>query len=160
LVVVDQLAHQVAVHNLNDQVAARDDIDVIPVVDLDEVLELRAIAYRPDIRRLLAVRNNVDLTAQRQKPAAALFVNLAGVLLARVDIGLVALHDPLRNVRKLYAAVLYAAVSGVGARDAVLQLQLEIRGLAAAPDAKNVLRGLMLGSGFSRDRSVFDSPEG
>ena len=86
----------------------------------------------PTTAGFLAVADIGELPAHRQEAAAALFVDLAGVLLLRVDIGLVALQHPL-DVRQFDAAVLNAAVR-YRAGQLVLQLQLEIGRVAVAPD--------------------------
>src|SRR5437879_8781602 len=101
---------------------------VVPVLDLDETLELGAIAHRPDIGGLLAIGYVIKLAAKRQETAGALLVNLAGVRLPGIDIELVALHDPFGDIGPLQAAVLDAAVSGVRPGAPVLQLEFEVGG--------------------------------
>ena len=46
LVVIDELAHDAAVDQLDDGIAAGDDVDVVPVFDLDEGLELGTVSER------------------------------------------------------------------------------------------------------------------
>src|SRR5262249_41895943 len=46
-----------------------------------------------------------------------------------------------------------------GAGQAVLQLELEIAGRAAAPDAEDVLRRLVVSFGFADEGAAFDTPE-
>src|SRR5205085_3541634 len=72
---------------------------------------------------------------------------------------LVAFHDPFGNVGKLHAAVLDTAIAGVRARESVLQLKFEIGGPGVAPDAEDVLRGLVIGPGFAYDGAIFHAPE-
>ena len=57
---------------------------------------------------------------------------------------------------QLHAADLNAAVR---AGHSVLALQLEVRGRAAAPDEKCVLREAPIGRAFADDRAVLDPPE-
>ena len=74
LIVVDELAHDAAVNELDQYVAARDDVHVVPVFGLDEAFQLIRIARGPDRAGFLTVRNVDDLTAKRQKTATAFFV--------------------------------------------------------------------------------------
>ena len=64
----------------------------------------------PTTAGFLAVADIGELSAHRQEAAAALFVDLAGVLLLRVDIGLVALQAHF-DVGQFDAAKLDAAVA-------------------------------------------------
>src|SRR5262245_1824631 len=105
-VVVDDLAHHVAVHDLDNRIAPRNDMDVVPVARFDEFLELFAVAERADRAPLAAVPDVTDLPAQRQEAPAALFVDLAGETLLGVDVHLVALQHPAADRGQLDAAVL------------------------------------------------------
>ena len=154
-VVVDQHARHAAVEHLDDGVAAGDEVQVVPVLALDELLQFLAIAHRADERGLLALADVGELAAHGEKAAAALFVDLAGVSLLAIHVGLVALHGPL-DIGKFDAAKLDAAVE---AGEAELELQFEIGGTAAAPDEEGVLRGLLVGGGLADDGAVFHAPE-
>ena len=101
-----------AVDQLDQRIAAGDDVQVVPVAILDIGSSTRSPSpERADRADLPPFGTYANLAAQREKAAAALFVDLAGVLLLRVDIGLVALHHPFRDVRQFDAAVLNAAVA-------------------------------------------------
>src|SRR5699024_10038361 len=109
----------------------------------------------PDLR---PVRHITDLSAQRQKSAAALFIHLPRVRLLPVDVRLVALQHPPAYIRKFHAPVLHTAVAGL-ARQLVLHLQLEIPRRSAAPDAKDVVLRLMVRTRLASHHTVLHSPE-
>src|SRR5471030_34588 len=159
LIVVDELAHHMAIDQLDQDIAAGDDVGVVPIIGLDETLQFGAVPDRPHVGRLLAAAGVIELAAKGKETPGPLLIDLAGISLPCVDIELVALHDPPGDVGKFHAAVLDTAVSGVRAGHSVLHLELEIGGLAIAPDAENVLLGLMDSRGFARDYAVFDAPE-
>src|SRR5258708_1506056 len=159
LIVIDELAHHMTVHHLDQGIAARDNMHFIPVAGLDKTLQLHIVAERCDGTRFFTVAHINKLAAQRQKAATPLFIDLAGVALLRIDVRLISLHHPFGDVGALNAAVLNAAVSAVGAGQTIFQLQLEIRRLAIAPDTENILRRLMIGPAFTNNRPVFDAPE-
>src|SRR5262249_30242334 len=94
----------------------------------------------------------------RQKSTTALFVNLSCKLLPRIDIRLISLHHPLGDVGPLDAAVLNSAVPAF-AGQAILQLQVEIRRLASAPDAEDILPWPMVRTRLSQHHAVVDAPE-
>src|SRR6185437_3045582 len=87
-VVIDERAHDAAINQLNQHVAAGNDFDVVPVVDFDDVLQFIAVAEGADATRFLAGRYVGDLAAQRQKAAAAFLIDLASICLLQIDIGL------------------------------------------------------------------------
>src|SRR5262249_50730013 len=96
----------------------------------------------------------------REKSSPALLVDLPGVLVIGIDVGLIPLHHPTADVaagRQLDAAKLNAAVGGA---DPELDLQLEIARLAAAPDEKRVLAERVLPGRLADDGAVLDAPEG
>src|SRR5262249_13574700 len=144
-VVVDEDAGDGAVQDLNDRVAARDDVDLVPVVGLDDRLQLvGALLQVADDLRAAAVGHVDRLAAHGQKAPAPLLVDLAGELVGEVDVGLVPFHHPLADLGtsgKLHAADLHAAVGGVHLE---LDLELEVLRLATAPDQEGVLLDLIL----------------
>ena len=83
LVIVHDLAHHVAVDHLDDRVATRNDMDVVPVILFDQLLQLIAVAERADRALLVPVADVRDHAAQREEAAAPFFVDLAGVPLLR-----------------------------------------------------------------------------
>ena len=155
-----------AVENLGDHVAARDDVRLVPVVHFDDLQQfVIAVLQRSDDLRTTTVRDVDELTAHSEKAAPALFVDLTGEAVLGVDVALVPLQDPvahdgaaslLRTRRQMHAPDLNAAVGGI---DAVLDLQLEIGRLAAAPDQEAVFFQRVLGSRLTHDRAAFDAPE-
>src|SRR5450759_62989 len=62
-VVVDEDRHHVPVDDVNHLVAARDDVDLVPVVDLDVAAEFVLVAQRGQQARLLALFRPYHLTA-------------------------------------------------------------------------------------------------
>src|ERR1039457_1720727 len=149
-IVVDQHAGDTAVEQLDDGVAAGDEVEVIPVLAFDQLLQLLAIADGADDCGFLALADIAELAAHGEKAAPALFVDLAGVLLLAIHVGLVALHGEF-DVGEFDAAKLDAAVE---AGEFELELQFEIRRTAAAPDEEGVLDGLPVGGGLSDDGAV------
>src|ERR1039457_5591521 len=154
-IVVDQHAGDTAVEQLDDGVAAGDEVKIVPILALDQLLQLLAIAHRADERGFFALADIGELAAHGEKPAPALFVDLAGVLLLAIHVGLVALHGEL-DIGEFDAANLDAAIE---AGEFELELQFEIRRTAAAPDEEGVLDGLPVGGGLSDDGAVFHAPE-
>src|SRR5262245_11219625 len=159
-VVVDDDARDRAVEDLHDRVAAGDDVDLVPVVDLDQRLELvGALLQVADDDRLAALGYVDRLAAHGEETAAALLINLTSPLVGEVDVGLIALHHPLADLgpgRQLNAAQLDAAVGGVHPE---LDFQLEILRLAAAPDDERVLLDRIGGGALTDDGAVLGLPE-
>ena len=122
-IIVDHLAHHSAVQHVDEDVAARDDVDIVPLVALRERLKFGERAGRPDDLARTARDGVGDLTAHRHERAPALFVQVAGVAIRAVEIELIALHRP-RRVGNLDAAVVDAAVAL--RRHPELELQLEV----------------------------------
>ena len=159
-VVVHQEARHVAVDELHDDVAARDDVNLVPVAVPDERLQHGRVAQRREQLQLAVCGDTHDLTRSREKAAAPLFIDLARVGVGRVDVRLIAPHHPAAGVGQERAAELNAAVAGgVGGADPVLQLQLEVLGRAASPDDECVRLEGPFGGGFAHDRLIGDAPE-
>src|SRR6266850_2841723 len=159
-VLIDHHAHDGAVQDLDDRAAARDQVNLVPVAGLDERLQLLGrLLQIADHLRATTVRNVGGLAAQREKPAPALLVDLARVLIVGIDVRLIALHHPFADVRacrQLHAADLHAAVRGA---EPVLELQLEVPGTPAAPDEKRILFDGVLARALAGQRAVQHSPE-
>src|SRR4030095_3837642 len=90
---------------------------------------------------------------------------LTGKAVLGVDVALVPLQNPvprdgaallLRAGRQMHASDLDAAVGGI---DPVLDLQLEVRRLAAAPDDEVFFLERVVGRGLADDRAAFHAPE-
>src|SRR6185503_17996203 len=99
-----------------------------------------------------------ELAAHREKATPALFVNLSCEPVLGIDVALVPLQNPvardgaaplLCTCRQMHASDLDAAVRGI---DPVLDLQLEIGRLAAAPDDEAVFLQRVLRRGLTDDR--------
>jgi hypothetical protein len=154
-VVVDDLGHDVAVEDVDQQVAADDEVVPVPVVGMDEGLEVVRGAEGGDDGRAFAGGNVGDLAAHGKEGAAALLVVLAGVLVGTVDVGLVAAEEPFGS-GNLDAAVVDAGVALVG--DAEVDLEFEVFGRAAAPDEEAVLLEEIVRGDFADEDFVFDAP--
>src|ERR1700761_5475721 len=109
-VVVDQHAHDMAVDQLYKRVTAGDDMNVVPVVVLDKGSELIAIADLSNRSRLFASQDIRDLSSHGQKTSGSFFIDLTRKRLMKIDVGLISLHYPLRNVRPFNAPVLNTTV--------------------------------------------------
>src|SRR5262245_9449774 len=96
------------------------------------------------------------LPAHRQKAAATLFIQLPGKPVLEINISLITFEHPFANLGQLDAPVLHAAIGGV---QAVLQFQLEIFRLPAAPDQKSVQFDRLFRRAFADDGLVFYAPE-
>src|ERR1035438_3289341 len=66
-IVVDQHAGDTAVEQLDDGVAAGDEVEVIPVLAFDQLLQLLAIADGADERGFLALADIAELAAHRSE---------------------------------------------------------------------------------------------
>src|SRR4029077_19176883 len=165
-VVVDEGAGDVAVQDFGNHVAARDDVRLVPVVHLDDFQQLVGAALeRADDLRASAVRDVDELAPHGEKAAVALLIDLSGESVLGVDVALVPFEDPvagdgaaplLRASRQMHASDLDAAVGGA---DPVLDLQLEVRRLAAAPDDEGVFLQRVFGRGLANDCAAFHTPE-
>ena len=94
LVIVHNDTHHVAVQQLDQSVAARNNVEGVPVVVLNEGLELIRGTQRPDTPDFLAVWYIINLPPLRMEAAVAFLVNLPRVVLMAIDIRLIALHSP------------------------------------------------------------------
>lgn len=155
-VVVDHHGGDLTVEDMGKVVAASDDVELVPAVDVDVALELVAILELADDAGVLAGFGEGDLTAEGHDAAAAFFIEHAGVGVDEVHVGLIALEDPLADFGQLDAAVLDAAVGVVHAE---FELELKVLGLAAAVDEEGVaLERVFLGA-LADDGVVFDAPD-
>ena len=152
LVVIDEFGGGLAVDEVAEVVAFRDDDVLIPLANID--LHGCVLAELPEA----AVGIEHDVFAVEAEDAATLFlIGHAGVLDGGMDVALVAGDDPRGDLRQLAAAILDAAV--VVADDADGGAQLEVIHFAAAPDEEAVVcHGFGRGIGAG-DEPVFDLPE-
>src|SRR6185436_3197708 len=165
-VVVHEGAGDVAVQDFGNHVAAGDDVRLVPVIHLDDFQQLIAAALeRADHLRASPLRDVGELAAHGEKAAAALLIDLSGESVLGVDVALVPFQDPvagdgaaplLSTRRQAHTPDLNAAVGGI---DPVLDLQLEISRLAAAPDDEAVFLQRVVGRRLANDRAAFRTPE-
>src|SRR5688500_18100168 len=111
-VVVDEDRHDLTVEDMHERVAARNDVHLVPILFADGFRELLVVADAADHLPLPTVDRARDLSAQRHKSAAALFVivarvpHLRGVLpAAAVNVELISLHRELWIVQRRAAVV-------------------------------------------------------
>src|SRR5438093_8414920 len=172
-VVVEHHRHQLAVHNVEERVAACDDGVLVPVVHADEGTERVAIANRAHQFLAPGAEAFHDLTAPRKDPhGRVLGIELTRVHPARPEVGLRAGHHPVeihrpdvgddvrRDVREpgqsRLASVLNAAPAI--ALDLDLELQREVFRLEAAIHDVAVAARVCR-CRFADDGTVLDAPE-
>jgi len=155
-VVIHHGAHHMPVQDLKDHVPAGDDMRLIPIADFDVSLQRLGIPQRSDQFGFAAFGHARQLAPQGQESAPSLFIHLTGVGVGCVDVGLVALQDPLPDLRQGRAAKLDPAVRTV---DPIFQFQLEILCRAAPPDQERIRLDRPFGGAFADDGPVFHSPE-
>src|ERR1017187_3740479 len=100
--VVNQHRHHVPVEDVNHLVAMRDDVVLVPVVDLDVAAEFVLVADGRQQPRLLALFRPHHLTAPSHDSARrAAFVILAAIAIGAVEIGLRTAHVPFGFRRRI-----------------------------------------------------------
>jgi len=156
LVLVGHLDHDAVVDLVDEVVAAGDDVEFVPFALANGRLERIVVTDFLNDLRLVVIANDRLLAALRQDAAIPLAVQDAGVLVGRVDIRLVAAHNPACPFRLLEAAVLDAAVA---AEDAEPDFQFEIIEFALAPDEEGVFLERRVGNRLAGDRSILDAPK-
>jgi hypothetical protein len=154
-VVVDDDAHDVAVDDVGEDVAADDEVIGVPVFAFNVGGEGGGIAERGEELGLAGFADADHLAAVGEESAAAFLVVLADPTFDVVDVGLIAGERP-GCIRKLDTAVVDAAVAAGG--DAVIELELEVGGSAAAPDDEGVSFDEGFGGDFPDEVAVFDAP--
>src|SRR5690606_31718041 len=133
--IVDGHGHHVAVDDVDQHVAAGNEVEVVPVVDPDVRLERLRVADAADDDGTSIGRHPGALATQREKAAPAFLVQLSRVAIVEVDVGLVTPQHPAPHLGYLDAAVLDAAVGGVHPEP---EAQLEVAWLPAPPDEERV----------------------
>src|SRR2546426_10998294 len=93
LVVIDEHGHHVAINDVDQDIAPRDDLEIVPVVCLDVALQGRIVSERSDDTGLfgfpeVGYQAAPVYKAARSRLAPSLVVEHACILLCRVDIGL------------------------------------------------------------------------
>ena len=156
-VLVGHLAHQLPVDLLDNVVSAGDDVVLVPTVSLDDLGEFAAVAELLDDLRPVVGADHGFLAALGEDAAVILAVANARVVVVAVHVGLVAADLPL--ARAFPTADLDARVGEARIRHAELGLDLEIGGLAAAPNEERVRPGGVFLRRLAGDRAVLDAPE-
>jgi hypothetical protein len=138
--VVDDLDGGMTVDRLRELASLGDDDVFVPILLFDGCGDFLAVAGAA-CNLLVSVGVDFNFLAPlRENAAASFLIQDADGFVARVDIGLIAVHDVVPLVG---AAILNAAVAS---DDLELQPQLEVIHLAALPDEKGVaLRGILRG---------------
>src|SRR5262245_3454555 len=154
-IVIYRLCHQLAIDDMGQYVAARDDMDLIPVIDLDQILEIIAGAQTGNDPFITGLQH-CHLPTHGEESAATLLIKLTRKGVLEVYICLVTLEHPLPDVRKFDTAILDAAVRRV---EAILDFQFEIFRLTAFPDQESIGLKRFFGGGFADDLVIFGPPE-
>src|ERR1035441_7803425 len=101
-VVVEEDRHHVPIEDVNHLVAARNDVVLVPVVDLDVAAEFVLVPDGRQQPRLLALFRPHNLTAPSHDSARrAAFVILAAIAIGAVEIGLRTAHVPFGFRRRI-----------------------------------------------------------
>ena len=165
VVVVREVQDQRVVEVVLDVIAIRDDHNIIPIVELEELLEPRLIDQARLDELLLTVRLPGSLFTDQTDATAltALVVNETTdvwqlVLIA--EFVLIAANDPLivdLAVSDVLRAILNSGV--VGRVATKRQPQLEILQRAVLPNEEGVPLGRILGSRLAMNHSVLNAPQ-
>src|SRR5579871_51193 len=95
-IIIDQDGHDVAVDDVSHGISARDEVQLIPIVDVNVPGERLAIAERGQQAGAFALFGMDHLAAPRDDPTpSGLLIELAGVAIAAVEVELRAQHVPL-----------------------------------------------------------------
>src|SRR5688572_17899649 len=158
-IVVDGDAHQPAVEEVHQRIAADDQVDGVPIVG-GGCRELRGFAERREDDRRTCPDDAGDLAAHADEEPSLLLVIVADVPPGAVEIELIAAHRELvvgrDRVWNARAAVVDAAVPARG--DPVVELQLEVLRAAACPDDERVALDDGGRGDLSDQYSVFGAP--
>src|SRR4051812_6171302 len=74
LVIIDEHRHDVAIHDVDQNIAACNHLEIVPIVRLDIAFQGRVIAQRADDARFLGFADRGDHAAPVDKAATPLFV--------------------------------------------------------------------------------------
>ena len=153
-IVVDDLAHNVVVEDVDQEISADDEVVLIPVVGVDEGFQFVGGAEVGDDSGAGGVDVG-DLAAHGEEGAATFLIVLTGVFVGAVNVGLVAAEKPL-GVGDFDAAVVDAGVAVIG--DAEFGFELEVLGCLAAVDEETVLLEEIVEGDFANEDVVFNAP--
>jgi hypothetical protein len=90
-VVINRGGHQTPVQNVRERIPSGDDMQLIPIVDLDQSLEVVAAAKGAD-GLLFTLLQKCYLAAQGEESPPALLVKLPRVGVLEIDVGLVTIN--------------------------------------------------------------------
>src|ERR1700722_3423492 len=129
------------VEDVDQRVSVRNYLELVPVAYFDVGLKIIGASQGRKQTRMLALAGFYHLASPGDdSPAAALLVELPGVLVVVIEISLIALHVPFGIVHLLVRArrskrttVLNASI-GAGALQLHLHFEHEVGRLAAFPD--------------------------
>ena len=102
-----------AIDDVRQPIATRDDVIGVPVIHLDRRLEIVGVTQIGNHTFFVARRDMHHLPARSQKLASTLFIQKPGELVIEIHVGLIALEYPLADFGHLNAAVLNAGVGRV-----------------------------------------------
>ena len=160
---VERDRHQLTVDQLHQHGTARDDVVLVPAVDVHDASEQRrspivptTLYLGPSTMRVTSPRRESTTCPSPVGARPRSSCTLPTIAFGEVHVRLISLEDPLADVRQLRAAILNAAVRAVHPE---FDLQLEILDRAAAPDQEVVLLHDLFRRRFADDLAVFDAPE-
>ena len=143
-----------AIEDVDEYVAADDEVVLVPIVGVDESFEFVWRAEAGDGGRAVGVDAG-DLSAHGEKSAATFLIVLASVFICAIDVSLIAAEEPF-CAGYLDAAVVDASVAVI--RDAEFCFEFEVFRRASTPDEEAVLLEEIVGCNFADKDIVFDAP--
>ena len=164
-VVIQADRGDVSVHDVDERVAAGDEVELIPFARLEERLQHLGALEAADLPLGSVLGDVGNRAALGEEAAARLLVQLARILVVEIQIHLIAAEAPrvtggsvrLALVRGQHlAAVLDAAVGRVHLD---LDFQLEVSRRSAFPDQERIRSDGFLGRAFPDHDAVLDAPE-
>lgn len=118
-IVVDDFAHDMPIEDVDKHVATNDQVILVPIVGLDESLEIVGAAEASDDCSAATRHDMGDGAAYGKKRAPALLVILPGEFIFAIDVRLIAAQQPL-GTGNLDAAIVDAAVAMIGDANSAL----------------------------------------
>lgn len=158
-IIVQDDAHESTIDDVRQRVTSNDEVNRIPAAG-QNASHVFGVAKGGQNDRLVPADHMRHLPAQGKKEPPLLFVVLAGVDIATIDVALVAAHGELIGwcyfVGHHCAAVVDAAVAA--SSDPVVHLEFEVLGRPTAPDDEGVALDDGLGSDLANQRAILGAP--